>query len=184
MLNIPNSLTALRLLLIILFMYAALAESFQLRWVAAIALGIAAITDWLDGYAARALGQVTEFGKVFDPLVDRLLIASALIVLYMKIGELMPLWAVLIVIGRDVIMVSGWLYMNHIGKRMRVKNEGKLATAMLMLSVFLLMLSLQFNSYALQIIGVLIFYAGLIGSVTSACNYVKTGITTIKSNHL
>lgn len=158
----------------------ALSENFSPQWIAAVAFGIAATTDWFDGFAARRLNQVTEFGKIADPAVDRIVIITALIILYFKISAFVPLWAVIIVVSRDLFLIAGWLYFNHLGKRITVSNEGKLTTAILMLSVFFLLL--DSNIPILTTIGVGLFYIGLALSMFSAFKYIKLGVGILVSN--
>ncbi|MCL6472186.1 MAG: CDP-diacylglycerol--glycerol-3-phosphate 3-phosphatidyltransferase [Firmicutes bacterium] len=179
MLNVPNILTLLRLLLIPVITYVALGAA-GISWLAAPVFGIAALTDWLDGIAARKLNQVTEFGKIFDPVVDRIFIASVLLILYIKISSHVPLWAILIVIGRDLVMVLGWVYIANLGKRIRVTYEGKLATAVLMLSAFILLINVGQTFGWITKIGVLLFYVGVALSLKSGLNYLKVGIAAIR----
>lgn len=179
-LNIPNTLTIFRLVLIPAYTYMALSESFSPHWLAAIIFGIAALTDWLDGLAARKFNQVTEFGKIADPAVDRIVIITALIILYFKISVLVPLWAVVLLASRDVLLIVGWLYFNHLGRRITVSSEGKLTTAILMFSVFFLLLDL--NYAILNLIGVGLFYIGLALSIFAAFNYAKLGAEILVSN--
>ncbi|MBE0446948.1 MAG: CDP-diacylglycerol--glycerol-3-phosphate 3-phosphatidyltransferase [Actinobacteria bacterium] len=178
----PNILTISRLLLIPVFAYALLADGFSLRWVAAIAFGIAAATDWLDGFIARKLNQVTEFGKIVDPLVDRVLIASAIFVLYIKISNVIPLWAIIIIVGRDLMMVIGWLYISHRGKRMSVIRSGRLATATLMMAFFLLFVNVQLSSNILETASIWLFYTGMALSLISGLSYLKIGNIIMRSN--
>jgi len=180
-LNVPNTLTLARLLLMPLFGYMALANDFKLNLIAAIAFGLAAVTDWLDGIAARKLNQETEFGKIADPVVDRLLIATALIVLYVKMSALVPLWAIAIVIGRDVLMVVGWIYIAYLGTRIKVTYEGKFATAVLMFSVFFLLFNSSDSLKLFGVLGILLFYFGVALSLYSGSKYFKMGLTMLKS---
>lgn len=180
MLNLPNVLTLLRLLLIPFIIYAAFSQDAGLQLTAALIFGIAAITDWLDGIVARKLNQVTEFGKIFDPVVDRIFIASILIILYLKISSHVPLWAILIVIGRDLLMVLGWVYIANLGIRIRVTHEGKLATAVLMLSAFILLIDIGQTFDWIALTGILLFYAGVILSLVSGLKYLKVGIKAMR----
>ncbi|WP_461373518.1 CDP-diacylglycerol--glycerol-3-phosphate 3-phosphatidyltransferase [Candidatus Aquicultor sp.] len=180
--NIPNLLTLSRLLLVPVYIYAALAASPTLHLVAALAFGIAALTDWFDGFVARRLNQVTEFGKILDPVVDRILIISAMVVLYIKISALVPLWAVLIVVGRDLIMVIGWIYISRLGARIKVAYEGKVATAILMFSVFFLLLDFRVGVLSTTTLGIGLFYIGVALSLVTGLKYVKLGISIIRSN--
>lgn len=181
-LNIPNILTLSRLLLIPVYVYTALAASPTLHLVAALTFGIAALTDWFDGYVARKLNQVTELGKILDPVVDRILIISAMIVLYIKVSALVPLWAVSIVIGRDLLMVIGWVYISRLGTRIKVAYEGKVATAILMFSVFFLLLDFQIGPLNTTILGIGLFYIGVVLSLVTGLKYIKLGISIIRGN--
>lgn len=179
-LNVPNILTLARLLLIPIFGYTALTNDFKLNLVAAVVFGLAAVTDWLDGIAARKLHQVTEFGKIADPVVDRLLIAAALMILYVKVSTLVPLWAIAIVIGRDVLMVVGWVYIAYFGTRIKVTYEGKFATAILMFSVFFLLFNSSGSLKLFGVLGVLLFYLGVALSLYSGLKYFKMGLTMLR----
>jgi len=75
------------------------------RQIALITFLIAALTDWLDGYLARRLNQVSDFGKFLDPLVDKLLVISSLVML-VQLGQI-PAWAVFLVVSREII-ITGW----------------------------------------------------------------------------
>jgi cardiolipin synthase len=87
-------------------------------------------TDWLDGLIARATGHVTAIGKIIDPLVDRVLIAAALVGLYMV--NRVSLLLMVTLVGRDVYLLYGaWVLERH-GRRVPVTMLGKVTTAVLM----------------------------------------------------
>lgn len=103
--NLPNALTILRIF-IVPFLVVVLLTPFSEKWlgvpshIAGVSLFlIAAFTDFLDGYLARKRNQVSRFGKLFDPIADKLLISAALISLVEK--QLAPAWAAVIIIGRE-----------------------------------------------------------------------------------
>lgn len=75
------------------------------RWLAIVAFGLGSLTDWLDGYLARRLNQVTELGKFLDPLVDKLLVMAPMLAL-LEQGRI-PAWGVFLVLGRE-IAIAGW----------------------------------------------------------------------------
>jgi CDP-diacylglycerol--glycerol-3-phosphate 3-phosphatidyltransferase len=105
--NLPNKITLLRVVLIPAFLAVYLAQPFIAvanEWLALVLFSTAAITDAIDGYLARKLGQVTNFGKLMDPLADKLLVCSAFIA-YTATGAL-PAWAVIILISRE-FYISG-----------------------------------------------------------------------------
>ncbi|MDO9635809.1 MAG: CDP-diacylglycerol--glycerol-3-phosphate 3-phosphatidyltransferase, partial [Thiobacillus sp.] len=142
--NLPNLLTWLRILFIPL-----MAGVFYLPdgWVtpqhanllAAAFFGVAALTDWLDGYLARALGQTSAFGAFLDPVADKLMVAAALIVL-IDLGRVAPLVA-LIIIGREITISALREWMAKAGKSasVAVSFVGKLKTTAQMVAIVLLL---------------------------------------------
>lgn len=102
--NLPNRLTVGRLVLTALFV-GFLSTSTHWGDVVALALFvIASLTDWLDGYLARKLNQMTNFGKLMDPLADKVLVASALVCL-IPLGAL-PAWVVIVIITREFLITG------------------------------------------------------------------------------
>ena len=100
---------------------------------------LAASTDWLDGQIARRTGTVTVIGKAIDPLVDRLLIAAGVLGLYL-IGRL-PLWIVLLLVTRDVLLLYGLWRLDKAGRKLSVSYIGKATTAVLLTGFSLLILN-------------------------------------------
>ncbi len=102
--NIPNSITLMRIALIPVFVgiFSASGTARSL-WSAAIFL-VASVTDLLDGYIARRLGQVTRLGKLLDPVADKLLIVSALILL-VRYRDVAP-WIAMVIIGRELLVTG------------------------------------------------------------------------------
>src|SRR6516162_9198316 len=111
--NLPNQLTAARLVLaIVLFGLIA----FQSWFWATVVFALAAVTDWLDGYLARKQGLTSALGRVFDPLVDKVLICGAYIFL-LGIGSqsgLLP-WMVTVVVARELIITGLRSYLENRG---------------------------------------------------------------------
>ena len=103
-LNVPNVLTLVRILLVPVLVVVLLQATPHGSWVAAAVFAVAALTDTLDGYLARSRRSVTTFGKVMDPIADKLLIAAALISL-VSVGRVAP-WAAMVIIARE-FAVSG-----------------------------------------------------------------------------
>jgi CDP-diacylglycerol--glycerol-3-phosphate 3-phosphatidyltransferase len=103
-LNVPNALTLLRILLVPVLVVALLDATPEAQWVAAAVFALAAFTDGLDGYLARTRRSETNFGKVMDPIADKLLVAAALISL-VSLERLAP-WVAMVIIARE-FAVSG-----------------------------------------------------------------------------
>jgi cardiolipin synthase (CMP-forming) len=97
-------------------------------------MGAVISTDWVDGVIARRTGQITELGKLLDPLADRLAMAAAIITLV--VIDLLPLWAALLVLARDavVLVAAVWLALRG-GPRIDVRPIGKYATFTLMWAI-------------------------------------------------
>ncbi len=103
--NLPTWITFSRLLGIPILLYLLMNPSEQTRWISLVIFLIAAGTDWLDGYLARRLNQVTDLGKFLDPLVDKLLVLAPLLVL-IELGEV-PAWGVFLILARE-LAIAGW----------------------------------------------------------------------------
>ena len=122
--NTPNKLTLIRVILIpffVLFLMTDLLPASQL-WALAV-FAIASFTDFLDGYLARRDQLVTNFGKLMDPLADKLLVTAALIC-FVEIG-LAPAWVVIIIISREFLVTSIRLVAAGEGKVIAADKSGK-----------------------------------------------------------
>lgn len=123
-LNIPNSISFTRLLAVPFFWWAILSDRFLMATVIVATVGS---TDWLDGYLARRLNQVTELGKLLDPLADRIMIASA--VIGGMIVDVIPLIIGLPLIFREILVALGAVYLARAGGgTLAVRYLGKVAT--------------------------------------------------------
>ena len=103
--NIPNSITFSRLLGIPIILYTLKTPTNQNLWISLVIFLIASATDFLDGYLARKLNQVTDLGKFLDPLVDKLLILAPLLAL-IELGKV-PAWGVFLILSRE-LTIAGW----------------------------------------------------------------------------
>ena len=144
LLNLPNLLTWLRILFIplmagVFYLPDGWVTAKQANLLAAAFFGVAAITDWLDGWLARKLGQTSAFGAFLDPVADKLMVAAALIVL-IDLDRVAPLIA-LIIIGREITISALREWMAKAGKSasVAVSFVGKLKTAAQMVSIVLLL---------------------------------------------
>ena len=97
-LNLPNSLTVLRILLVPVLVVALLDETSSGWWAASV-FAAASLTDAIDGYIARSRAQITTFGKLMDPVADKLLIIAALVVLVSQ--SRVPAWIAMVIIARE-----------------------------------------------------------------------------------
>jgi cardiolipin synthase len=132
LLTLPNLVTFLRLLCLPLFLWLLFGQ--DNRFGAAMLLLVLGCTDWVDGYLARRLGQVSNFGKMFDPTVDRLLMVVG-VVSIMLVGDprAVPWWFAVVVLFREVVMSAFVAGITFLGaKRMDVTWVGKAGTFLMM----------------------------------------------------
>ena len=107
--TIPNVLTMIRLLLVPVFVLVYFRTSAEPKYAALAIFAAASLTDMLDGYLARKLNQITDFGKLFDPLADKLMVLSALVC--QAVTGVFPWAAVIVVACKELVMVLGGLFM-------------------------------------------------------------------------
>jgi cardiolipin synthase len=145
----PNFLSFIRILLIPIFV--ALIVHHGTEGAGLTLLAVVVATDWVDGYIARHTGQVSNLGKILDPVADRLALGAALVALVAR--GAFPLWAALLVIGRDaLILVAGVVLLLRYRVRLDVRWVGKAATFGLMLAIPLVAwgnFELPFHRFAL-----------------------------------
>ncbi|MGH2684826.1 MAG: CDP-alcohol phosphatidyltransferase family protein [Actinomycetota bacterium] len=130
-LTVPNALSAIRILLIPAFVV--LLVDRETRLAGFLLLGAVVSTDWVDGYIARRTGQVTELGKLLDPIADRLALAAALVTLVAL--DLFPLWGALVILVRDAAVLVAGIWGLRRGIRIDVRPIGKYATFTLMFGI-------------------------------------------------
>ena len=154
----PNALSFLRLFMVPVVVTLLLAGS---DGIAAAFFVLAAATDFLDGRLARRTGP-TRLGRILDPVADRLMLSSVAVVL--AIRGLLPVWAVAILVGRDLLALIGSLVA---GSKIGVNRVGKAATAVLMGAVALVVIRPG-------VVGEVIFYVGFGLSILAGLMYLRS----------
>lgn len=135
-LNVPNLLTVLRILLVPVIVVALLAETPNGDTLAAVVFAFAAFTDGLDGYIARSRGSVTNFGKLMDPLADKLLIIAPLVLL-VSLGRLAA-WVAMVIIAREFAVTALRMVAAERGMVISASPLGKVKTIVQVLAIFAL----------------------------------------------
>jgi CDP-diacylglycerol--glycerol-3-phosphate 3-phosphatidyltransferase len=151
--QLPNALTIARLALIPVFVVLVLSSDDGYSWPAAIVFGVAGVTDQVDGFLARRWHVESSFGKIADPLADRLMIDAAVILLWVE-GRL-P-WIALAIPLRDLLLVAGTPLALRRGYDFEVNLAGKAATWLLYASLALVMVTHDGTDWPLWI-----FWAGV-----------------------
>lgn len=136
--QLPNALTLLRFAAIPLFVVLLVGSSDGPSWPAGIVFGVAGATDQLDGYLARRWRVESRFGKLADPLADRLMIDTAVILL---VAYDRLYWLALVILLRDLVLVGGYKLVAPRGYELRVSTLGKAATWGLYLSLGLVLVT-------------------------------------------
>jgi cardiolipin synthase (CMP-forming) len=161
---IPNALTVARLVLIPIFVVLIVTADGAHSWPAAIVFGSAAATDQVDGFLARRWQVESEFGKVADPLADRLMIDVAVILLWW--ADRLP-WAALAIPARDLALVAGYKLVVGRGYELAVNFAGKAATWLLYASLAFVMVTRKGTDWPLWI-----FWAGFGLAVVAVVGYL------------
>ncbi|WP_422475240.1 CDP-diacylglycerol--glycerol-3-phosphate 3-phosphatidyltransferase [Endozoicomonas sp. ALB032] len=172
--NIPNTLTMLRVVLVpflVLIFYLPIEMRYTL---CAGIFAAAAVTDWFDGYLARRWNQTTPFGAFFDPVADKIMVATALCLL---VDEFRAAWMTIpavIIIGREIVISALREWMAEIGKRtsVAVNMIGKFKTVGQMMAITLLLLAPAPLESMIGYIGLALLYISAILTLWSMYVYL------------
>jgi CDP-diacylglycerol--glycerol-3-phosphate 3-phosphatidyltransferase len=162
--QLPNALTILRLALIPLFVALMIADD-PANWAAGIVFAAAGVTDQVDGFLARRWHVESQFGKVADPLADRLMIDAAAIMLWVT-GRL-PWYAAVVILARDVTLVAGYKLVVPRGYDFEVNLLGKLATWVLYAALAFVIVTDDGVDWP-----VWLFWTGVVLALVAAAQYV------------
>ena len=170
--NLPNALTLLRIVLVPFFIWAFVAGDGAygpLRWISVALFVVAIYTDKLDGDIARARGLITSFGKIADPIADKLLIGSAMIMLS-AVGELWW-WVTIAMLVREVGITLLRFVVIRYGV-MAASKGGKLKTVMQTVAIFVYLLPVTPAVSWLSILALVIMLAALAVTLVTGIDYV------------
>jgi CDP-diacylglycerol--glycerol-3-phosphate 3-phosphatidyltransferase len=171
-LNLPTWLTISRMaivpVIVVLLMFPG-------RWtcfVAALLFAAAGLTDLLDGRLARKTNQITSLGKFLDPLADKILVNSALIMLVQNAW--VPGWAAVLIIGRDTLVTGLRAVAAKEGVVIAADRHGKFKTVLLIVAVDILLLHYDLPGIPVHDLGMLVLYFSLALTLFSGYNYFRT----------
>ena len=177
--SVPNILTYIRILVIplLVFVYYFPADEWG-RPAAALLFGLAAITDWLDGYLARKLNQSSKLGAFLDPVADKLIVVTVLVMIVDEFGDLSILISALIIIGREITVSALREWMSEIGQRgsVAVSMLGKIKTTAQMVSLLLLLFYYPILGIPVFEIGVWLLYIAATLTLWSMLDYILRAI--------
>ena len=171
--NLPNILTLMRIAMIPVFIVV-----YYLPWdwhhfASAAIFGIAALTDWVDGYFARKLNMVTPFGAFLDPVADKLIVVAALVLLIEVHSSPWFSLPAIIIIGRELVIsaLREWMSELGSGQSIAVSTLGKVKTWFQMVAIAILLLAKP-EQEALTMIGFIVIYAAAALTLWSMIYYL------------
>ena len=174
-LTIPTILTLLRIAAIPVFMLVFFLPYSWTGIASAVIFTIAAITDWLDGYLARKLGQMSRFGAFLDPVADKLMVAAALVLLVMADPSAWLAIPAIVIIGREIAISALREWMAEIGERASVAVSfiAKVKTTVQMVSLVLLLIHNDVMGLPIYELGLILLYVAAALTLWSMFLYLK-----------
>jgi CDP-diacylglycerol--glycerol-3-phosphate 3-phosphatidyltransferase len=174
--NLPNWITLSRLLLAVPFLI--VLERPGLEWAALAIFVVASATDWVDGYLARKLNQVTSLGSLLDPLVDKVLVTGALVALAAK-GAI-PAWSVTLILFREFLVTGLRTLEAQRGVILSAGMLGKIKTTLQMIAIGFLLYALNPAGAGLMpgtmaTIGLVVYWAAVAMTFISGAQYLWIG---------
>lgn len=176
--NLPNSLTLVRMFLVPLLVVVLLTEfdnqedmiGLSKEWLGAIIFAVASLTDWLDGYLARRRRQITRLGQIMDPIADKLLTSAAFISL-VQLGAA-PAWMVALIIGREIGITGLRSLAQSKGITMPASYLGKIKMAAQVTTVLLVIMG-HGPFPLLEPVGYIALWVVLVTAMWSAVDYYR-----------
>jgi cardiolipin synthase len=165
--TLPNAIGFLRLALIPVFLVVALSSNGGHDALAVVLFAIIGWGDYLDGFTARVTGQYSRLGALLDPIVDRLLVISGMLVAWRF--TLLPRWALAVVIAREVFMLVLSRYGLRQGVELKINWPGRLGVAPIMGAPFFAMAGLHW-------LALVLLYVGMALSLFATALYIREGI--------
>lgn len=156
--NLANKITILRILLIPIFIALLYIKILYIEYIAALVFILLALTDALDGYIARKRNEVTNLGKLIDPLADKLLVSSALIFL---IGRGVPAWMAFVIIAREFAVTGLRLSIMTKNIVIHASRWGKLKTISQITAIVFVIINLPYNWYFMLVATIITLISGI-----------------------
>jgi cardiolipin synthase len=171
--TIPNAIGFVRLALIPVFLIVALSSSDGTGAVPAALFAAIAWGDYADGIAARVSGQYSRLGTLMDPVTDRLLVISGVVVCWRF--ELLPRWALTVLVARELAMLALGRYGQTHGVELRINWPGRIGVGPLMAAFF-------FAMAGLQTVAEVLLYIGLALALTATALYGRSGLAQLRAS--
>jgi len=176
--NLPNAISLLRIFTAPILILLLISPDKKTNLIAAIVFAVASLTDWLDGYLARKMGLETTFGKFLDPLADKLLIATALVML-IPMGRV-PVWMAALIIGREIAVTGLRAVVSREGVIISASRLGKYKTVFQIVSVIALLVHYKFLGIDFHIVGTAFLWIALVFTLWSGVDYFVRFLKKVK----
>jgi cardiolipin synthase len=170
--TIPNAIGFIRLAAIPVFLVVALSSNGGHDALAVVLFAVIGWADYLDGFAARLTGQYSRLGALLDPIVDRLLVISGMVVAWHF--TLLPRWAIAVVVARELFMLVVSRYALSRGVELRINWPGRLGVAPIMGAPFFAMAGLHW-------LALVSLYLGMVLALLATVLYVRRGLRELKA---
>ncbi len=141
----PNQLTIARIILTFIFMYFISREGFIPATIATLIFTLASLTDFLDGYIAKKYQQVSDFGKLMDPIADKFLILAAFLAFVRM--HLVADWMVVLILGREIVITGLRIFALTKGKVLAAERAGKHKTVSQVVAIFVILIFILMKEY-------------------------------------
>lgn len=141
--NLPNKLTVSRIILTFVFMFFVFSKGLTSKGLALVIFIAAALTDLFDGMIAKSRNLITDFGKIMDPIADKILVLAAFLSFIQL--QLIPAWCVIVIIGRELVITSLRLFAFSKGVVIAASKGGKHKTVSQMAAIIIILASLVFK---------------------------------------
>ncbi|MCK5179327.1 MAG: CDP-diacylglycerol--glycerol-3-phosphate 3-phosphatidyltransferase [Candidatus Omnitrophica bacterium] len=180
--NLPNLLTVLRIVLTLIFIFFLHQEGLEAKVLALLAFTLAVLTDYLDGYYARKLNLITAFGKIMDPIADKILMLSAFFIFSQM--HIIAGWMFIVICAREVTVTGLRLSAIPRGITLAAESAGKVKTVLQIVAVYLIIILIilaqfdvnaQWYGNVMSVLagGITIFMFGVVAiTLWSGCSFV------------
>jgi len=185
MINIPNTLSMVRIALIPVFIYVYYLPFDWSHIAATVLFAFAGITDWFDGYLARKLGQQSNLGAILDPLADKLMVVVVLILLVADNPQNnWLLFSTVIIITREIFIATlrEWMAEQGEGSKVAVSFAGKIKTTVQMIALGFLIFKHDIMGLPVYLIGIILLVLAAFLTIISMINYIYAAKDTIKNS--
>ena len=173
--NLPNLLTYFRILAIPLVVFVFFLPFEWARPASGVLFGVAGVTDWLDGYLARRLNQTSNFGAFLDPVADKLMVSTALVLLVQADPSLLMTMVAVVIIGREITVSALREWMSALGERAQVSvtDFAKWKTTLQIFGISFMLYQYPQFGWPLYGIGVVLLLVAVVLTLWSMVDYLK-----------